>query len=843
LGDGIAVYLEGKSVSLLDVLTLQGEERVAVTDGGGVELCNIDSFAVSCYCILVSRWFYTKEVSVTLWGFNCDEHGVNSSMLLGDKSIDLKLQVPEKLAIQQFIRDIASRIRRESISTEKSRLEEHHTSGNEIGFVESVLSLVISDLDYDQRILLIDQVRALAVYFTVKGEKIHVQSVFGREVYSDLDMRSIRDSLAVLIGDAISSVIDSDSKDISRLEAVVRSDKLVQLEHFRQNRASTYKTGCLHEAFSCRAEKSKTNIAVVSEKQKITYSELENKSNQLSRHLSDLNISRGAVVAIYLDRSIDLIVSILGVLKSGAAYLPLDSSLPKNRLNYMLDDCDVTAVVVKHAMEGVEELTCGKVVCLDDDATQKIIQQKAYTKRSLQIDSNDLAYVIYTSGSTGKPKGILMPHRPVMNLINVQPEQTAKLSDPLKTLQFASIGFDAACQEIMTTLISGGTLVMIDDELRSDIDLLAKFISKNKIQRIFVPFPVLQALAVVFSQADDELVSSIELIVTAGEQLFVTDEIRSWSEKSRFVLINQYGPSETHATSYYTLSGDPRSWSRRPPIGRPIKNTQLHIFDDDMNFLPSGAVGELYISGIGLSDGYQNNSKITKERFITKAVDGSKEYRLYKTGDLARWSSSGDVEFLGRVDHQVKIRGYRIELGEIESQLLQEECVEEAVVLAVDTQQGDKNLVAYVTDRTLRVSDFQDQLKIKKARSAQLRFLLKEYLPVYMVPRTFIFMDSMPLNSNKKIDRKNLPSPSSADFGAVNIVEPQQETEKEICEVWKELLGVDCIGIEDHFSDLGGHSLMVMKLFRWFNDRYGIPLSVKEFMPNPTIKFMASKVL
>ncbi|WP_208346660.1 amino acid adenylation domain-containing protein, partial [Aetokthonos hydrillicola] len=386
---------------------------------------------------------------------------------------------------------------------------------------------------------------------------------------------------------------------------------------------------------------------------------------------------------------------------------------------------------------------------------------------------DNLAYVIYTSGSTGKPKGVAMPHRPLVNLITWQ-WQNSTVDFTARTLQYTPISFDVSFQEIFATLTTGGTLVLIPEQTRRDPIALLQFLNQMRIERLFLPFVALQQLAEV-AQMESIIPTSLREVITAGEQLRITTAIAHlFSQLPKCCLHNHYGPSETHVVTAFTLSGSPSYWLALPPIGRPIANSQIHLLDSQLKPVPIGVAGELYVGGVSLARGYLNRVDLTNERFIpnpfgqsTGAKDQSfNSDRLYKTGDLAKYRADGNIEYLGRIDQQLKIRGYRVEPGEIETILEHHSQVRQAVVVGQNDSHGKQRLVAYV------IAD-----AIMSATSmSELREFLRAQLPEYMVPSAIILLDELPLTPSGKVDRKALPLPS---YGTQheNLVAPKTPTE------------------------------------------------------------------
>lgn len=450
---------------------------------------------------------------------------------------------------------------------------------------------------------------------------------------------------------------------------------------------------CIHQLFEAQVEQTPEAIAVVFEDEQLTYRELNQRANQLAHYLLGLGVRPEVLVGICLERSLNLVVGLLAILKAGGAYVPLDPAYPKERLAFMLADTQAPVVLTQaHLVEGLPAHQA-RVVCLDAD--WEAISRHSTANPASGATLDNLTYVIYTSGSTGKPKGVALEHRSLSNLILWQ-LQNSTLSRGARTLQFASLSFDVSFQEIFSTWCAGGTLVLISEEVRRDTFRLLQFINKEKIERLFLPCIALQHLA---EAADTYRIVPEALceVVTAGEQLQISRYISNFFKHLKnCTLYNQYGPSESHVVTAFTLRGSPSDWPALPPIGRPIANTQIYLLDRHLQPVPVGVPGELYIGGISLARGYLNRPELTNEKFIPNPLTQEPGSRLYKTGDLARYLPDNTIEFLGRLDNQVKIRGFRMELGEIEAVLSQHPAVNQAVVMGREDIANDKRLVAYV---------------------------------------------------------------------------------------------------------------------------------------------------
>jgi amino acid adenylation domain-containing protein len=534
-------------------------------------------------------------------------------------------------------------------------------------------------------------------------------------------------------------------------------------------------------------------------------------------------------VGICLERSVELAIGLLAVLKAGGVYVPLDPTYPPDRLALMLQDTQAPLIVSVQSL--ADQLSSHGAQSIILETTQQDIAREDHSNPRLAIATDSPAYVLYTSGSTGKPKGVVMGHGALANLISWQVESFSA-PWPARTLQFAPLGFDVSIQEMLATWCSGGSLFLIKDELRRDGLRLLQYLREQSVERIFLPFIALQHLA--DAAADGNFFPlSLREIITAGEQLQLTESLRSFLNRlGDCCLRNQYGPTESHVVTEYTLKPPFERWPDLPPIGCPIANAEIYVLDSHLNPVPIGIAGEIYIGGVGVARGYLNRPELTAEKFIANPFSADPTSRLYKTGDLARYLADGNIEFLGRMDDQVKIRGYRIELGEIETVLGQHSSLREAVVLAREDSPGDRRLVAYA----VAAAGFTPSVH-------ELRSFLQQKLPEYMVPSVFVFLDSLPLTPNGKLDRKALPAPDQTRPELEEtFVAPRTPVEETLASIWAAVLKVDKVGIHDNFFELGGHSLLATQLFSRIRETFKIDLPLRSLFEAPTIYGLAQRM-
>jgi amino acid adenylation domain-containing protein/non-ribosomal peptide synthase protein (TIGR01720 family) len=544
---------------------------------------------------------------------------------------------------------------------------------------------------------------------------------------------------------------------------------------------------CVHQLFERQAAQTPAQAALVFGAERLTYRELNEKSNQLAHYLRRLGVRPETRVGIMLDRSTEMVVAVLGVLKAGGAYVPLDPAYPRERLRFMLEDSSAGILLTEQGHARMLAAHALKVVNLDTDWPE--IALESNRNPSPDVRPENLAYVIYTSGSTGQPKGVLVAHRPVCNLATAQ-IKLFSIDAASRVLQFASFSFDASVSEIFTALLAGATLYLTKKEALLPGTEFVELLREQAITTLTLPPSFLLAAV------PDDL-SALKTVVAAGEAC-PREAVESWASPSRRFL-NAYGPTETTVCATAAECSPEES---TPHIGRAIANTEVYILDRRMQPVPYGVYGELYIGGAGLARGYLNRADATAAAFVPHPFTREAGARLYRTGDLARYLPDGNVDFAGRVDQQVKIRGFRIEPGEIEAALRQRRDVKEAAVVERESREGEKRLVAYIS--TAGHSDLS---------VAELRAWLKEKLPDYMIPSAFVPVEQLPHTPNGKIDRRALPAPDALTTRpSENFIAPRTPVEEVLAGVWSEVLGVERVGAEDNFFDLGGHSLLATRV-------------------------------
>ena len=522
-------------------------------------------------------------------------------------------------------------------------------------------------------------------------------------------------------------------------------------------------------------------MAVSFADEQLTYRELNARANQLARHLQGLGVGAEVLVGVMMERSVEMVVAVLGILKAGGAYVPLDPQYPRERLVYTLADSAVSILLTQAHMVNEIPSSSGHIVCLDSEWEN--IKLQSEENLATIINPHQLAYLIYTSGSTGLPKGVMLHHAGLFNLIQAQWEVFA-LPASSRILQFASLSFDASIFEIALALCRGAALHLVAHASALSGSPLSALLKEQAITTLTLPPSVLATLPV-------EPLPALQTLIVAGEACGA-ELAWQWGGGRRF--FNAYGPTET---TVWATVGEGLFGEMKPPIGRAIANMQVYVLDERLKPVPVGVVGEVHIGGAGLARGYHKRPELTAERFLPDPFSNEAGARLYRTGDLARYLPDGNLEFVGRADYQVKVRGYRIELGEIEAVLGQHPLVRETVVVAREEIPGDKQLVAYLV--------WKEGLS---PTTSELRSYLKERLPEYMVPSAFVLLDELPWTPNGKVDRRALPAPEQSRPEQEKVyVSPRTKLESILTGLWQKMLNIDEIGIYDDFFELGGNSL------------------------------------
>ncbi len=595
--------------------------------------------------------------------------------------------------------------------------------------------------------------------------------------YSDRSLSYDVHIITSIFTNVLNDILKNSSIKLKEIEIVSNEEKNKLLVEFNNTKVKYSDNKTIQQLFEEQAEKTPNNIAVSFEGEKVKYKELNQKANALARVLKEKGVGPDVIVGVMTNRSIEMVIGMIAVLKADGAYLPIDPKYPQKRIEYMMKNSGVNILLTQSSLLSMCDYGCEVI-----DLNNERLYQKENSNLNRVSNHKNLAYVIYTSGTTGNPKGVAVEHKGIINLTNTF-KKDFRIHSNKKILQFASISFDAFAWELSMSLLLGAELLITTEEIIMNPMKLSQYIKDHEVNILTVPPFIANEL-----DLDD---SKVELIITAGSDA-KKNMVGKLSQKNRY--INAYGPTES--TICATMWECENEENNTIPIGKPISNTKVYIVDKYHNLLPIGVAGELCISGDGIARGYLANKELTDQKFVNNPFELGK--KMYKTGDLARWLPDGNIEFLGRIDHQVKIRGFRIELPEIENQLLEIVGVKDAIVLDKGDYESKYLCAYYVSEKTYNVNELREELK--------------KYLPDYMIPSYFIKLSEMPLTTNGKIDRKALLEPNTEiNTGAV-YEEPRNEIEKVLVKVWEQVLGVNRISINDNYFSLGGNSLIAIKI-------------------------------
>ena len=593
-----------------------------------------------------------------------------------------------------------------------------------------------------------------------------------------------------------------------------------QIAAWNATQQSYLQDTCVHQLVEKQAAKSPEAVALWANGQLMTYERLNQQANQLAHYLKTLGVGPNVLVGLCVERSLNMVVGMLSILKAGGTYVPLDPAYPAERLNYMLKDAQITVLLTqKHLTARLAEqnITC---ICMDADTS--LLAQQSITNPAPTATAADLVYVIYTSGSTGQPKGVEITHKSLLNLVFWH-QRTFEVTSSDRATQVTSPAFDATGWEVWPYLASGASIYFPDEETRVTPTSLQKWFAEHQVTISFLP----TALAESMIALEWPSTTSLRFLLTGADTLHHYP-----SSTLPFAFINNYGPTEA---TVVTTSGRvyPVAHAYVPPsIGRPIDNMQVYILNEHLQQVPIGTVGELYIGGDGLARGYLNRPELTDERFIRHPFSEDPNARLYKTGDLAHYLSDGQIAFLGRADYQIKIRGYRIEPHEIVAVLNRHPAVQASVVIAREDIPGDKRLVAYIVP-----------VPRASITSGSLRSMLKNQLPTHMIPSTFVLLEVVPITPNGKVDRAALPAPDAANtLTDSTIAVPTNPIEKQLTDIVLAILKLDQVGIDENFFMIGGHSLLGTQLIVQVDTTFGVKLTLRGLFNAPTIRLLAAQV-
>jgi amino acid adenylation domain-containing protein len=690
-----------------------------------------------------------------------------------------------------------------ALAWEKSEVAERETNGGSLE-IEQIYARQLG-APYDLTVFAFDRENELALMLLYN---------------SDLFEAATIERMAAHLQTLLRSIAAEPHTSIARLP-LPNDERRQLLELWNQTETEYPRTETIHRLFDREADRQPQAIAVQLGEMFLTYGQLKERSNQVANYLLKKGVQRGSLVALCVERSLEMVVGILGILKAGAAYVPLDPAYPAERLSFMLTDANVSVLLTQNHLLRSLPSFAGTICCLDSD--RKILDEESTASATVEVSAEDLAYVMYTSGSTGTPKGVCVPHRAVVRL--VRNTNYASFSAKEVFLQFAPICFDAATFEIWGPLLNGGRLIVYPLKPLA-LDDLGRCIREYGVTTLWLTAGLFQLM--IENRIED--LRGVRQLLAGGDVLSVAHVEKVRRKLPECTLINGYGPTENATfTCCYTV---PKSDEIKGsiPIGRPISNGRVYVLNREMQPVPIGVAGEMYVGGDGLALGYLNRSELNAERFVANPFENNSS-RLYRTGDMVRYRADGNIEFLGRLDEQVKIRGFRVEPGEIEAILNRHAAVVNSAVVVNKAADGSKSLVAYVV--------FSDPA----TTTTEIGEYLSSLVPDHMVPAAFIRIDALPLTPNGKVDRRALPRPEAiAEERTEPFLEPQSELEQIISSIWQQALNAPHVGRFDNFFDLGAHSLLLAKVHEEIQQQTGTSFAIVDMFRFPTVNSLAAHI-
>ncbi|TKC98038.1 non-ribosomal peptide synthetase/type I polyketide synthase [Polyangium fumosum] len=807
-------------------------DRLARTEG-----LTLSTLAQGAWALLLSHYSGQSDVvfGATMSGRSGGLDGIESMVGMFVNTLPVRVRVPPDVPVLSWLKQLQEQ--------QAEMLPHAHSALSRVqgwsdvprgrALFESLLVVENYPVDASLRqglhglaikeVCTMEQTNYLLTVLVVPGPELLLRIEYAADRFDPASVARMVGHFAILM----EGLAAAPSRRVAEVPLLSQGERHELLFGFNDTRTDAIVADRVHELFEAQARRTPDAVAVEFEGQELSYREVNQKANQVAHHLRSLGVGPDVNVGICVERSIAMVVGLLGILKAGGAYVPIDPLSPMKRIVSMIEDAAAPVLLTQASLAPRLPAGGARLICLDAD--EEVLGREPAHDPAPTGTPDSLAYIIYTSGSTGEPKGVAMPHRALVNLLTWQ---LRSFGGPAatRTLQFASMNFDVSFQEIFSTWSAGGTLVLLRDEERRDPLALLRKLDEARIQRAFLPPVVLQQIAEA-APREEILPRALGEIITAGEQLVITRPIIHLVRAlPGCVLQNHYGPTEAHVVTAFTL---PEALEPGPaPIGRPIDNAQIFILDARMEPVPVGIPGELYIGGVCLARGYWRRPELTQQKFVADPRSGEPGTRLYKTGDRARYRADGTIEFLGRADNQIKIRGFRIELGEIEVVLGQHPDIDEVVVVVHGDSPQDKRLTAYIVER-----------EGASPTAAELRAHLQTKLPDYMIPAAFVRLPAMPLSPNGKVDRRALPAPElTRPERDANMLAPRDTTELALVRIWEEILSVHPIGVHDDFFALGGHSLLAVRLMTRIKEELGRTLPLAALLEGPTIEAMALKL-
>ncbi len=754
----------------------------------------LSDYIVAAFGALLSRLIGSDTFDIGYSGFDSNDGFAGLNDLFASQ-VPFRIDVDSRRPFMEFLRSMEKEIQslKEHITFTKdivSRYPQLSWSADAKKKFTLPVGVVIASKSYDLRVAAGNKVTLL-----VLDNESEYRWIYDK---NSLDAESIR-KLAGHFTSFLKGIASSPDRPLAYLPLLTEKERHQVLVEWNSDHIDVSSSRCIHHFFEEQVNRTPDAVALIVGHQRLTYRELNKQVNQVAWHLQTIGVGPEVLAAICVERSVEMIVGILGILKAGGAYVPLDPAYPKDRLKYMMNDSQASVLLTK--ADTVHELGQHNATVVDLNRDRAAIEKASGTNPVSAVKHDNLAYVIYTSGSTGKPKGVAIEHQSTAAFLTWA-TSVFSVEQLKRTLASTSVCFDLSVFEIFAPLASGGAIVLVENILH-----LPNLPAADEVTLInTVPSAIAELVRF------KGIPNSVGTINLAGELLKTSLVQQIYETGTVSKVFDLYGPTEDTTYSTFTLRD-----TGKATIGRPISNTQAYVLDRNLQPVPVGIPGELYLGGDGLARGYLNRPELTAERFIKNPFGQNFDDRLYKTGDLVRYRSSGEIEYLGRIDNQVKIRGFRIELGEIETALSRHPAVAETVVIAKEGQPGDERLVAYFVPaegRSVSIADLSEHLK--------------ECLPDFMIPSAFVELAEFPLTPNGKIDRKSLPAPTATSLlSKTEFVAHRDDLESRLVKIWEEILDIQPIGVKDNFFELGGHSLKAIRMFAEIEEAFGknIPLA------------------
>lgn len=789
----------------------------------------VNTVVQSAWALLLSIYSNSDDVlfGATVSGRPISIDGAEEMIGLFINTLPVRIRIDSQSSVSNWLREIQSR-QIEMTDYEYSSLIDIH-KWSEIPSSKSMFDSILVFENYPVSTLTQNSTSEIQIILPevdestnypitlVAGlnERLLLRIVFDKSKYTLNTIRRVLNHLKNLIIE----FIDKGEVGLNKIQIMSGQEINQIVEGFNNCRLDVNYNQTIKTVFEKQVTISPNKTAVRFYEKELTYFELNSAANKLANYLINKGIGPEQYVGICLNRSIEMIVSILGIIKTGAAYVPLDPLLPKERIHFMVRDTEMQFLITSSNF--VDQFEFEGVEVVLTEVMDKLMENELEKNPAGEFFPENAAYVIYTSGSTGKPKGVLISHNGVINLSAIY-EKDFSLDESSSILQFFSFGFDGSVADIFSALLSGAELQIINREDAYPGENLRNILEKNNINMILMPPSALKVLP-------NSGLNNLKTVLSGGEN-FTPEIFHRWGKRDK--VINAYGPTESTviATRYRLTEKDINR--KIIPIGKPVYNQQVYILDKYLNPVPIGVEGEIFIAGIGLSRGYLNQPSLTAEKFIPNPFSQKPGERIYRTGDVGRYLEDGNIEFVGRTDFQVKVRGFRIELGEIESVLSQYPAIKDVVVNAIKLNGGENFLVCYF------IPQQKGEIKI-----SELKKYLSGTLPLYMIPSFFVEMDEFPVNSSGKIDRKKLPVPGEENLvEKIEIIKPRNKIESEIADIWKDLLNRKNISVVENFFEAGGHSLLAIRLLGILQEKFNANLTLVDIFKGPTIEEIAINI-